>query len=135
MLSPYPSLSMNKDSEAGAIKMPPLYHGVRLQDRVGPQSHYLFQALGIGTGFLSEPVNSWAQIPSYVKFSNFVANLQVTNDESERLVRRTVVCASTSPQGEQEFQGQLQMVGSNISRLPQRDTKKKLIEAYQKKSH
>ena len=116
----------------GAIKMPALKPGIRLCDRVGPQSHHFFHCLSIEIDFLSQPVESWNDNPAYQKFCRFVDCLPVTNDESERLVRRTVLYANFGPRGEEAFQGQLQVVGANIAKVPKRNTKQKLIAAYSK---
>ena len=44
--------------------------------------------------------------------------------------RCTVLYANFGPRGEEAFQGQLQVVGDNIAKVPKRNTKQKLIAAY-----
>ena len=110
--------------------MPAQKSGIRLCDRVGPQSHHFFHCLSIEIDFLKQPVESWKDIPAFQKFCHFVDCLPVTNDESERLVRRMVLYANFGPRGEEAFQAQLQVVAANIAQVPKRNTKKKLVEAY-----
>ena len=42
----------------GAVKMPALVESTRLSDRIGPNSLHFFEALGIGTQFLAEPIDT-----------------------------------------------------------------------------
>ena len=42
----------------------------------------------------------WDQIPAFVKIASFVKNMPITNDLSERLVRRTVMYMQMSGQKE-----------------------------------
>ena len=102
----------------GAIKMPHLTDTTELQDRVGPNSRHFLDALSIDTNFLRESVDDWPKIPAFLKFESFVLNMPITNDESERLVRRTVRYANLSGRGEAEFQGQLQLNGDALARVP-----------------
>ena len=113
----------------GAIKMPHITDSSELKDRVGPNSWHFFDALSINTIFLSEPVSDWPQIPAFCRFKSFVQNMPVTNDESERLVRRTVKYANVGPKGEAKFQAQLQIVGDALARVPPRYNKKELVAA------
>ena len=115
--------------------MPALVESTRLSDRIGPNSLHFFEALGIGTQFLAEPIDTWQQIPAFLKFQAFVKSMPITNDISERLVRPTVMYANVGPKGESEFQAQLQLVGDALTRLPNRSrfTKKKLIAGHSQK--
>ena len=97
----------NGQVSLGAVKMPHLTDSTELKDRIGPNSWHFFNALALDSGFLSEPVDDWAKIPAFLKFQKFVLNMPITNDESERLVRRTVRYANIGPKGEAEFQAQL----------------------------
>ena len=117
----------------GLVRMPKLGSEPCLSECVGPQSLHFFKALSISTRFLIEPVETWSQNPDYQKFESFVAHLPVTNDESERMIRRTVIFANVGHKGETEFQGQLQIVGKTLAQIPKRDTKKGLINAYKRK--
>ena len=119
----------------GAVKMPALVEATRLSDRVGPNSLHFFVALGIGTQFLAEPVETWEQIPAFLKFKTFIQSMPITNDIFERLVRRRVIYANVGPKGESGFQAQLQLVDDALTRLPNhsRFTKKKLIAGHSQK--
>ena len=115
-----------------AIQMPPLTDGVRLKDRVCDQSLHFFSALSINPVFLEEPVETWTDIPAYQKFSAYVESLPITNDESERMVRRTVLYANFGPKADSDFQAQLQTVGDSMKRVPRCYTKKNLVEGFKK---
>ena len=69
--------------EKGAIKMPLLVSGCTLASRINAQSHHFFQALGIGTGWLSEPISTWPEIPGYQKLFKFAHNLPLIQQRSE----------------------------------------------------
>ena len=117
----------------GAVRMPTrLGPKPCLSKCVGPQSLHFFRALSISTEFLEEPVESWGQIPAYQKLESFVLNMPVTNGESERMIWRTVMYCNIGHKGEAELQGTLQTVGSAVSQVPNRDTKKALVAAYYK---
>ena len=83
--------------------MPPFCPGVTLTDRVGPQSHPFFKALSLSTEFLSEPVDTWGNILAFQKLSSFVEIMRVTNNASERLIRRTVQYYNSGSQKEVVF--------------------------------
>ena len=99
----------------------------KLKDRIGPNSLHFFERLSVGTEFLNDPVQSWERNPAYQKFAEFVHNMLITNDESERLIRRTVIYG---PKDEAGFQAQLQAVGDAIFAVPSCATKKALVASY-----
>ena len=52
--------------------MPPLTPSVTLASRVGSQSLHLFEAMGIGTAWLNEPVEDWDQTLAACRFQMLV---------------------------------------------------------------
>jgi hypothetical protein len=68
----------------GPPKMPPLALISTLASRIGPQSWHFFHRLNISPEFLSEPVETWPQIPAFQKFQEFIDNVHIVNDVAER---------------------------------------------------
>jgi hypothetical protein len=99
---------------------------------IGPQSWHFFDRLGISSDFLSEPVATWASIPAFTKFENFVDNVHIVNDIAERLVKRASDYASLHGKGEAQFQATLQTVERAIERRPDRRTKAALKASLEK---
>ena len=116
-------------TKPGKVSMPPLVPGCSLASRIGSQSLHFFEALGVQTQFLSEPVNDWSSIPAYQKFASFVKNVPLNNDHTERIVKRTNDYAEYGSKSEEDYQAVLQAVGSAIERLPVRRTKRDFVEA------
>ena len=113
--------------------MPPLTPSVTLASRVGSQSLHLFEAMGIGTAWLNEPVEDWDQIPAFQTLVRFARRMPISNARTERMIKRTTDYLNYGGQGEEDFQAVLQVVGSAIDRVPSRKTKKGLVEAYKAK--
>ena len=51
-----------------------------LVDLIGPESHFLFDVLSIGSDLLLEPVESWTGNENYNKALEYVRNVRVLND-------------------------------------------------------
>ena len=73
----------------GKVAMAPLTARATLATRVTDQSPYFFIALGIDMAFLDESAQDWPPIPAFIKFSNFVNCFPLTNDATERAIKRT----------------------------------------------
>ena len=116
----------------GKVKMAPLTHGVTLASRVTEQSLHFFQALGVGRGFLSEPVTDWSQIPAFLKFCNFVNNFPLTNDASERAIKRTSNYLNFGGRSEEDLQSVLSSVEASVQNIPDRKSKSALKSSFQK---
>ena len=114
----------------GAVKMPPLDPSATLASRIGPQSLHFFKALKVGTTWLGEPVESWEEIPAFQKFSKFARSVPVANDMCERMVKRTTDFKDYGGKTEDDFQGNLHVVGAAIAKVPSRRTKSALAKAY-----
>ena len=75
------------------------------------------------------------EIPACQKFLALVESLPITNVESERMVRRTVLYANFGPKANSDFQAQLQTVGDSLKRVPRSKSKKDFMEGYKKDPH
>ena len=113
----------------GRVDMPKLVPGCTLASRVGPQSVHFFEVLGINRAFLDEPLSNWPNLPPYQKFCKFVKNLPLTNDHTERMIKRTSDYANFGPTKESEFQDLLQAVDRAIARVQCMRTKSALVTA------
>ena len=58
-----------------------------LTDLVGPESHFLFDALGVECDWLTTPADTWEDNDSYRNAQKFVRSVKVTNDVAERGVK------------------------------------------------
>ena len=67
-------------------------------------------------------------------FQKFFA-LPITNDESERIVLRTVLYANFNPKAYSDFQVQLRSLGNSLKRLPRCKSKKDFVEGFKKDPH
>ena len=110
--------------------MDPLEPGDTLISRIGYQSHHFFSALHIGVAWLSEPVDTWPDIPAYQKLRNFAKNLPICNDATERMVKRTNDYANYGARSETDFQSTLAVATRAMRNIPSRKTKKDLIKEY-----
>lgn len=114
----------------GIVKMNPLKPGVTLASRVSEQTPYFFSALGVGFGFLAEPVSNWPEIPAFLKFRSFVQSFPLTNDHTERVIKRTSDYINQGSKGEDDLQALLNAVEAAVARVPDRGTKTALIASY-----
>ena len=110
--------------------MAPLTAGATLATRVTDQSPYFFIALGIDMAFLDEPAQDWPQIPAFIKFSNLVNFFPLTNDATERAIKRTSDYIEYGNKGEADLQAFLSTVEKAIAMVPNRRTRAALISAY-----
>ena len=58
-----------------------------LTDLVGPESHFLFDTLGVKRDWLTTLADTWENNGSYRKIQKFVRSVKVTNDVAERGVK------------------------------------------------
>ena len=79
---------------------------------------------------MGEPIGSWKEIPAYQRPAKFARNLPVTNDAAERMVKRTTDYVNYGGRSEENFQGTLHLVQKAITKVPDRRTKRALVEAY-----
>ena len=75
-------------------------------------------------------LSDWPDIPAYKVFCKFVDSFPLTNDHTERAIKRTSDYINFGSKGEQDLQAILQAVESAIARVPNRKTRKALIAAY-----
>ena len=108
----------------GAVEMMPLSPESTLISRIGPQSVHFFTALSIGVNWLDEPVTTWPEIPIFKKLFTFAHSLPVSNESTERMIKRTNDYRNYGGKKEVDFQATLQMVGADIEAVPRRNTKK-----------
>ena len=114
----------------GKVAMPPLSQGASLASRVSNQSPYFFKSLGVGFGFLHEPVSDWEKIPAFLKFKAFIDTFPLTNDHTERVIKRTSDYINYGSKKDEDFQAVLQTVGNSIENVPNRINKQALISSY-----
>lgn len=78
----------NPDSyRRGKPIFPVINEATLLTDLVGPESHFMFDALGVKCDWLTAPADSWGENDSYKKAQQFVKSVKVTNDVAERGVK------------------------------------------------
>ena len=77
----------------------------------------------VGTTWLAEPVETWSDIPAFLKLQSFARNLPVSNDATERMIKRTSDFADYGVKSEIDFQSTLHTAG--IAHVPDRTTKKR----------
>ena len=58
--------------------------GTVLTDLIGPESHFLFDALGVDCDWLTIPADIWEDNKVYKKAQNFVRTVKIANDVAER---------------------------------------------------
>ena len=80
-------------------------------------------------------METWAEIPAFSKFLAWVESLTITNNESERIVLRTVLYANFNPKADSIFQAQLQSLGNSLKRVPRCKSKKDFVEGFKKDPH
>ena len=112
------------------MAMRPLTPESTLVSRLGDQSPYFFVALGVGFEWLSEPVDTWEEIPAYQSFKAFAKDVPVDNAATERMIRRTYMYREYGRRKEENFQATLHLVGKAIEAVPKGNTKKALKKAY-----
>ena len=61
--------------------------GTVLTDLIGPESYFLFDALGVDFEWLTTPADTWVENKSYKKAQNFVRTVKIANDVAERGVK------------------------------------------------
>ena len=71
----------------GKPKFPAVTEQTSLSDLIGPQSHFIFQRLGLEYDWLTKDVSEWSQQPSFERVQKVINCLKVTNDSSERMVK------------------------------------------------
>ena len=114
------------------VTMDALTESTTLVSRLGPQSWHFFVALQIETEWLSEPVSTWSNNTTYQRFHKFAHNLPISNDSTERIIKRTSDYSNFGTKNEDDFQAILSVVGQAIERLPSRSTKAALVKAHDK---
>ena len=58
-----------------------------VSEAIGPESWFLLTVAEVDPAFLQKPVEEWGGEHSYVKLKNFIKNMSVVNDVSERGVK------------------------------------------------
>ena len=116
----------------GKMEMKPLVPAITLASRIGPQSTDFFHALRVGTTWLAEPVETWSDIPAFLKLQSFARNLPVSNDATERMIKRVSDFADYGGKSEIDFQSTLHTANAGIAHVPDHTTKKALAQAYSK---
>ena len=88
----------------GPVTMDELTESTTLVSRLGPQSWHFFVALQIETDWLSEPVSCWSNNTAYQRFHKFAHDLPITNDITERMIKRTSDYSNFGAKNEDDFQ-------------------------------
>lgn len=71
----------------GKPVFPTIGGSTTLTDLVGPDSYFLFDALGVEMDWLSQPVDTWKEHDGYRVAEKFVRSVKVVNDVAERGVK------------------------------------------------
>ena len=59
----------------------------KIPSMIGQNSWLLFETLGVNTEWLKTPVQTWEENEDYLKAMNFLKNIRVVNDVTERGVK------------------------------------------------
>ena len=118
------------DLRSGTPKMVPLTTSTTLCSRLGSQSLHFFSALGVSRRWLKEPVESWEGIPEYKRLRDFAHNVPVSNESTERMIKRTNDFKDYGSRLEEDFQATLQVVGQAIEQIPKRNSKAAIMQSY-----
>lgn len=90
----------------------------RLSDLGSTSSASFFKILGIESGFMSHPIESWGQNELFIKGKAIVDNLKVINDHAERAVKLMQDFNRTVTKKEKGYQELLLSVGEHRKSLP-----------------
>ena len=124
------------DNRHGAAYGKPCFtkitYSTELVDVIEKDSAFFFTSFNIKTGFLSEPVADWSQIPSYIDGMTKVRSQQVVNDLAERAVRNASLFLSTAKK-EERYQNNLQVAARNRKDLPSLRATKEALSAWFRK--
>lgn len=71
----------------GKPVFPDINAATYLTDLVGPESRFLFDALGVECNWLTNPADTWEDNDNYKFAQKFVRSVKVTNDVAERGVK------------------------------------------------
>lgn len=96
-----------------------------IEDLVGPESWFIFEALGIGCEWLRLPVTEWDSNPDFMEAAAFVKSVKVVNDAAERGIKLNSDYAAYITDKEQQRASLLQAVEEHRQMFP--DFKKSTI--------
>ncbi len=80
-----------------------------LENLLGPESHFLFDVLGVDNEWLEDDVGKWERYASYQRAKRFVQTVKVVNDAAERGIRVNSQCATVITDSPEEKHRLLQM--------------------------
>ena len=69
-------------------------------------------------------------IPAFQKLSKFAQNLPISNEATERMVKRTFEFINYGARSEANFQATLHVVGAAIEKVPNHRTKAAIMKAH-----
>ncbi len=81
-----------------------------LENLLGPESHFLFDVLGVDNEWLEDDVGKWERYAGYQKAKRFVQTVKVANDAAERGIRGNSQCATVITDSPEEKHRLFQMV-------------------------
>ena len=102
----------------GKPKFPDVKPATKLIDLVGPNSHMLFNILGVNYDWLGMDPNKWCEDSHYKTVENFVRTVKTVNDCAERSVKMITDYATILTQDEKVRDWLLQGVESNRRKYP-----------------
>ena len=94
----------------GKPLFPLIESSTSLPDLVGPESHFLFDALGIDGSWLKQPVEEWPENESFKAAEKFVHSVKVVNDVAERGVKMMADFATVITTNQEQRDQLLQVV-------------------------
>ena len=97
----------------------PVDQNTHLIDLVGPESWFVFEALGLKHDWLRKHVTKWDMSTSYQKMKPFVNSVKVVNDAAEREVKLNTDYAAILTDDPQQRERILQAVEYHRKRFPE----------------
>ena len=92
---------------------------MHLIDLVGPESWFIFEALGLKHDWLQKHVTEWDMSTSYQEMKSFVNSVKVVNDAAERGVKLNTDYAAILTDYPQQLERILQAVEDHRKRFPE----------------
>ena len=91
---------------------------VCLSQFVGNGSLYMFHVLKFGEDWLSQPISTWKNNPSFLEMEHFVKNLLICNDPAERGIKLVSDYANSLTKNSTEREQLLQVVELQRRQFP-----------------
>ena len=94
----------------GKPVFPLIENSTTLPDLVGPESHFIFDALDVDITWMRQPVENWVENDSFKAVEQFVQSVKVVNDVAERGVKMMADFATVITTNQEQRNQLLQVV-------------------------